>query len=245
MILLAIWRRRKTEEIDRLISDENFFNIPHRNTYLRNHDDSVQPEIIEMTSISYKNDEDPSKHVEGRKKDRRKQLAPLIIHRNMSGQSRPENSGDVKIETPIDEKTEGEIDKNLMEKYVRFVTLDKPLSLRSSTVSEKSNPEGVPLSPRELFFIDLIQNAEKNDAKKCTDSTTKVAQFISQERTSNGIKTRTTEESYFIANVESPVINKNEIFIEIQEPQITLQSVPTDISICLDRFTENNVPNGL
>ncbi|XP_043279694.1 uncharacterized protein [Venturia canescens] len=247
LIFLLIWRRATTTKNDRLISGANSIEIQHeKNSCLENNDGFAQPEILELTSVSRNKDEGHSE-VHKTRKEKIKQLAPLVIHRNMSGQSGTENLGDVKIETPIEdeEKIEKYIDKDLMDKYNKFVRLDRPLSLRSSVASEKSNSD-VPLSPRELFFIDLIRHAESNEDKNSIDSPTKLAQSISQKKTAACTETRPTEESsYFIANVESPGANKNEIFIEILEPEITLKSVTNQISIIQDCSEKVNVDLGL
>lgn len=185
-----------------------------------------------------------------------KDLPPLVIHRRMSGND-VENAGIVKME---DKSSEGDtteveteemgskisVDRNFIKDYLKLVTVtpseDEPDTIKSSEP---------PLSPRELFFIDLIREAEKAESNKANNKRNSVEgkhffpkDFSHKEYTgkdnkvgdAKDVQNAPTEKvdpkeeeneaereaSYFIANIESPLSEKSEVFLEIN-PEAELQ----------------------
>lgn len=92
---------------------------------------------------------------------RKKDLSPLVIHKQMSGEN-IENTGVVHVEK--DENNQLDVANDYVEKsplqdYLKLVTV-------TPSEDEVKSPK-TPMSPRELFFIDLIREAEKaENAKK-------------------------------------------------------------------------------
>lgn len=170
---------------------------------------------------------------------RRKDLLPLVIHKQMSN----ENIDDTEI-MHIEKDEDGQLDvasdyveRNSLQDYLKLVTVSLP-------ENEAKLPKS-PMSPRELFFIDLIREAEKAESAKSLE---KKVYFFPNETTQNyieneqEIKNRTDmtngkdievkdakneknenmsrneskcESSYFIADVENAVSERTEVFLQI------------------------------
>jgi len=110
---------------------------------------------------------------------RRRDLPPLVIHKRMSGE-KIEDIGIVHVEK--DEQSP----LNVSSDYVRKSPLQDYLKLMTMSPSEneiKSPNVATPMSPRELFFIDLIREAEK--AESAQSLKTK-RHFFPKEEIENG-----------------------------------------------------------
>ncbi|XP_072763288.1 uncharacterized protein [Anoplolepis gracilipes] len=210
------------------------------NIYQTSPKDTKSPET-EKLNDSVSHDPEPKKN--NRENFLKKDLPPLVIHKQISGEN-IEDIGVVHVEK--DETAHLDIASNYVEKsplqdYLKLVTVLSP--------DETKSPK-TPMSPRELFFIDLIREAEKAENVKLLE--TKV-HFFSSETTEDNMKNmeNTKEEknskdaknekdkinelkcesSYFIADVDSPVSEKTEVFLqidscveELEKPVLILQS---------------------
>lgn len=197
---------------------------------------SESREIIEMKKMNIAHDEESKRN--------NRNLPPLTIHKRISGEN--ENN-----EVKQDEKDETAQGSDIAEECKDRSFRD---NLNLATASFSENGVKTPMSPRELFFIDLIREAEKaenlkspnfclsemteNDAKDMKDvredaqDTTDVKHENDDGKTSE-LKCRS---SYFIANVESSADEKTEVFLQInssvreqtglsaEKPALTLKS---------------------
>lgn len=187
----------------------------------------------------------------------KKDLPPLMIHKQISG----ENIEDIGVVVEKDEVAHLDIASNYVEKsplqdYLKLVTVLSPDEVKSPKT---------PMSPRELFFIDLIREAEKAEnaksletkplhffASETTEDNMKNVENAKEEKNIRDVKSRKNEKdaenekdeineskresSYFIADVESPVTEKTEIFLQIdscadeqlEKPVLILQSNETN-----------------
>ncbi|XP_071650579.1 uncharacterized protein [Temnothorax longispinosus] len=117
---------------------------------------------------------------ESKKSDRenlRKDLPPLVIHKQISGENIEDTVGVVRFEE--DEKTRLSIasnyaEKNPLQDYLKLVTV-------SPSEDEVKSPK-TPLSPRQLFFIDLIREAERVESARSLKTRT---HFFPSEATEN------------------------------------------------------------
>lgn len=195
----------------------------------------------------WNNSHDPESKKNNRENFLKKDLPPLVIHKQISG----ENIENIGVVVEKDEEAHLDIASNYVEKsplqdYLKLVTVLSP--------DEVKSPE-TPMSPRELFFIDLIREAEKAENAKSLE--TKPLHFFSSETTEDNMKnvenakeeknirdvknekdTSKRESSYFIADVESPVTEKTEVFLQIdscadeqlEKPMLILHSNETNSS---------------
>lgn len=158
-ILIFFWRRQKirkvachqTESLKSILTPKYVINVKEK-----------QPEIMNMTQMTLNNDQEP---VELRRnlKEERSRLPPLIIHPNITGQnenkinvSTSEDKGN--LDTPglaNSSRISREIGQSSIKEYLKIVTVETPSPAKDSPKS--------PLSPRELFFIDLIREADKKE----------------------------------------------------------------------------------
>lgn len=213
---------------------------------------SKDTKSLETEKLNDSHDPDCKKNDRGNflKKD----LPPLVIHKQISGEN-IEDIGVVHVEK--DEIAHLDIASNYVEKspsqdYLQLVTVLSPDEIKSPKT---------PMSPRELFFIDLIREAEKAENAKSLE--TKALHFFSSETTEDkmknventkeekntkdvkhrkdvkdaknekdGINESKRESSYFVADVESPISGKTEVFLQIdscvdeqlEKPVLILQS---------------------
>lgn len=91
---------------------------------------------------------------------RKKDLSPLVIHKQMSGEN-IEDTGVVHVEQ--DENNQLDVANDYVEKsplqdYLKLVTM--------TPLDDEVKSLETPMSPRELFFIDLIREAEKAESAK-------------------------------------------------------------------------------
>jgi len=110
---------------------------------------------------------------------RRRDLPPLVIHKRMSGE-KIEDIGIVHVEK--DEQSP----LNISSDYIRKSPLQDYLKLMTMSLSEneiKSPNVATPMSPRELFFIDLIREAEKAESAQSLKTRRR---FFPKEEIENG-----------------------------------------------------------
>lgn len=101
---------------------------------------------------------------ESKKRNRenfRKDLPPLVIHKQISGENIEDTAGVVRFEE--DEENRLSIvsdyaEKSPLQDYLKLVTV-------SPSEDEVKSPK-TPMSPRELFFIDLIREADRIESAK-------------------------------------------------------------------------------
>ncbi|XP_029675184.1 uncharacterized protein LOC115242779 [Formica exsecta] len=198
---------------------------------------SKDTKSLETKKLNDSNDPESKKN--NRENFLRKDLPPLVIHKQISGEN-IEDIGVVHVEK--DENAQLDIASNYVEKsplqdYLKLVTVLSPDEIKSPKT---------PMSPRELFFIDLIREAEKAENAKSLE--TKTLNFFSSETTEDNTKNmeNTKEEkntkdvkhrkdvkdaknekdeineskskcesNYFVADVGSPVNEKTEVFLQI------------------------------
>lgn len=202
---------------------------------------------------------DPEFKKNNRENFLRKDLPPLVIHKQISGEN-IEDVGFVHVEK--DEIDQLDIATNYIEKsplqnYLKLVTVLSPDEIKSPKT---------PMSPRELFFIDLIREAEKVEklqetktlhffSSETTEDNTKNVENTKEEMNTKHVKHRKDvkaaknekdeinesntkrESSYFIAEVGSPVNEKTEVFLQIdtcvdeqlKKPVLKLQSTETKL----------------
>ncbi|XP_014485464.1 PREDICTED: uncharacterized protein LOC106749978 [Dinoponera quadriceps] len=163
---------------------------------------------------------------------RKKDLPPLMIHKQMSGEN-INDIGTVHVEKDENDQLDVTSERNSLQEHVK-----------SGTVSENvAKSPKVPLSPRELFFIDLIREAEKTESaislekshffpKGTTQSDSESEKEIKnsidmtnekdvdvedmKNEQDDDIKNESKcESNYFIADIESPVNEKSEVFLQI------------------------------
>lgn len=171
---------------------------------------------------------------------RKKDLPPLVLHKQMSGEN-IDDTGVVNVENDENDQlnvASDYVERSSLQDYLKLVTV-------SPSEDEAKLPKS-PMSPRELFFIDLIREAEKAESAKSLE---KKIHFFPNETTQSNPKSeeevenrtnrmdeKDTEDdqnvknkenenickneskcgsSYFIADVESPVSEKTEVFLQI------------------------------
>jgi len=198
----------------------------------------ISPEDAEFLEKKKWNDSHDSESKKKNREDLRKDLPPLVIHKQISGKNIEDTAGIVRVEE--DERTHLSIvsdyaDKSPLQNYLKLVTV-------SPSEDEVKSPK-TPMSPRDLFFIDLIREADRIESAKSskthffpsemTESANaetvksikdgkdteehrkdiKDAEDAKNEK-DNKLKSK-RESSYFIAHVESPTNEKTEVFIQI------------------------------
>ncbi|XP_011859071.1 PREDICTED: uncharacterized protein LOC105556587 [Vollenhovia emeryi] len=127
---------------------------------------------------------------EAKKSDRenlRKDLPPLVIHKQLSGENIEDTAGVVRFEE--DERARlstvsRDAEKSPLQDYLKLVTVS-PLE------DEVKSPK-TPMSPRELFFIDLIREAERVESAKSMKTRTHF--FPSEATESDNADTVTSTE---------------------------------------------------
>ncbi|XP_035723829.1 probable ATP-dependent helicase PF08_0048 [Vespa mandarinia] len=202
---------------------------------------------------------------------RKRDLPPLVIHRKMS-KNDIENVNIVTTEKSqkkddeelqIEDIQETNVNRNSIKNYLKLVTVT-PSEENKNITSPKT-----PMSPRDLFFIDLIREAEKAEKNKESEKEdlSKRRWFLPEHTIPsilNSIDSKTNnsdnknskkddsdkdnkddekqverELNYFIADIESPKNEKTEIFIEINKTLET-DSKKESIDLCTVKMNENN-----
>ncbi|XP_076680629.1 uncharacterized protein LOC143375434 [Andrena cerasifolii] len=175
-----------------------------------------------------KRDTDASDEAQRSKPKRHIDLPPLVIHGHISGKDK--RSDTMNLEEDVDTEKEGEeapksggdvprSRRESMQAYLKLVTVtpDDEVDVQSPNK---------PLSPRELFFIDLIREAEKAEEAKSNKNPegSEGEHFLPSDSTPTAKKSESVEipipsvedeATYFIANVDSPKSTKTEVFLEI------------------------------
>jgi len=178
---------------------------------------SENREFVEM-KMNNARDEEKSK-----RNDRN--LPPLTIHKRASSVN---EDGDAK-QVEKDEMVQGS--------DVADNRKDRPFqdNLKLVTVSSSEDEVKTPMTPREMFFIDLIREAEKTEsarslethakedaqdatnvksAKEDTKDAKEDAKDENDDRKMSELKSK-RESSYFIADVESTAGEKTEVFLQV------------------------------
>lgn len=208
-----------------------------QNTKLK--DKPLNDLIIDKNKISHnKLNINNSDELRYNKLKRYRDLPPLVIHRRNSGND-IEHTGIVNVKKNINEsinennedeyllKTGNNYLKNQKESikdYLKLVTVTPQDELETKTPKES-------LSPRELFFIDLIREAEKAEQNRENNpQETEKKHFFSDDfsPTEKDVNKNLKEEkklienltdhrtTYFIADIKSPKNEKTEIFLKIE-----------------------------
>ena len=169
-----------------------------------------------------------------------KDLPPLVIHRRNLGKN-VEQVGTVNVEKNIDKddkdedilKSGNDILKNQRESMTDYLKL---VAVTPQDELDTRSPKG-PFSPRELFFIDFIREAEKaerirernsygnteenrffpsnfSEIKKDVNKDTKEEQKLSDILTN-----KEQEVTYFVADIKSPRKEKSEVYLKIESDQ--------------------------
>jgi len=165
----------------------------------------------------------------------KRDLPSLVIHKQISGENIEDTDGVVCVEE--NEKTRLSIasdyaQKSPLQDYLKLVTV-------SPSEDEVKSPK-TPMSPRDLFFIDLIREAERVERSLKTrthffpSETAKSAKTMKsitngtehrkdikdmkdenvKDKKDNKLRSK-RESNYFIADVESPTSEKTEVFLQI------------------------------
>lgn len=227
-LILICWRRsqvKQTSEIS-VISKYGSDRVGKPLGILQ-----TSSEDAESLETKIDSERDPeSDHKNDRKS--KKELLPLVIHKRMSGEN-IEDTAVVHVEQDGETRSDVASDyvaKNPLQDYLQLVTI-------SPTKDEEAKSLKTPMSPRDLFFIDLIRGAEEaekanssksrtyffpnetseNDTKKNAEERKKDTEDRKdvKDEDSRDEKDRTSESSYFIANVDTPVSEKTEVFLHI------------------------------
>lgn len=217
-----------------------------------------------------------SESTKNNRESKKSSLLPLVIQKRVSGEDIFEDTAVVHHHAERDEE---EARLSVASDYVAKSPLQDYLQLVTVSPSEEEEVKSAktPMSPRELFFIDLIRGAEKAERANSSEPRT---YFFPSEATrgsdtkdakKNGTKeekeedtedkgdakdavdsrgerngTSTSEKSkresrYFIADVESPVCEKTEVFLRI-DPDVNsdLAEVVVEKPVLLLQSTEHN-----
>nr|XP_033336586.1 uncharacterized protein LOC117226411 [Megalopta genalis] len=199
------------------------------------------PDKDKMKREADETDKNNSLEMRRNKSKKHKDLPPLMIHRRNSGNN-IENPGNVNLTSDTDENDEDtlksgkitpKIQRQSMQDYLKLVTVTP-----EGEMDTPKSPKG-PLSPRDLFFIDLIKAAEEADKNKEDGSAKEtdgkhffpnnfsptekdIATDASNENEvpDNPLSNNDHDPTYFIANIESPKCEKTEVCIDVNpEPE--------------------------
>ncbi|XP_026824554.1 uncharacterized protein LOC113561729 [Ooceraea biroi] len=244
--LMIFWRYLQVKQNDEInvISKYGSDNVAERPTSTHQMtvsiEDAKSPETKRTNDISDRID---------RENLRRKDLPPLLIHKRMSGEE-IEDTGVVHVEKENETAelnvASDYVEKSPLQNYLKLVTVSPSEDEIKMPMSPKT-----PMSPRELFFIDLIREAEKaenahslktkgrffpseamekdttrnvQDRKNERDAEAEDKEDVNNERneeTNNGEESK-QESCYFIADVDSRVCEKTQVFLQI-EPSVSEQ----------------------
>lgn len=262
--LVVLWRRLQVEQSLEINTISKYGS-----------DDARQPLNVhqQISSVDAEYLETKKNQNEFKKNDREnlgKDLPPLVIHKQISGENIEDTAGVVRFEE--DEKARLSIvgdyaEKSPLQDYLKLVTV----SPKEDEVNSPKSPK-TPMSPRELFFIDLIREADRAESAKSLKTRThffpseatendnaETLKSIKDEKDTEDVEHRKSiktvkdttdkevnewrskrESNYFIADVESPTIEKTEVFLQIdsneseetglivEKPALILQSNGTN-----------------
>ncbi|KAL0100942.1 hypothetical protein PUN28_019374 [Cardiocondyla obscurior] len=138
------------------------------------------------------------------RQNRGKDLPPLVIHKQLSGKNIEDIAGMVRIEQ--DETTRFSIasnydENNPLQEFLQLVTV--------SPSEENEKPLKTPMSPRELFFIDLIREAEKAESARPLQ-----IHFLASETTDNTETTKNVKDEKDLENLKHRKSAKDMHFLE-------------------------------
>lgn len=269
-VLIILWRRFLAKQSYEINAISKYGSGKERRPL---NTQQISPKDAEFLELKKRNDLHDSESKKSDQEYLRRDLPPLVIHKQISGENIEDTAGVVRVEE--DEKTR----LNIISDYAEKSPLQNYLKLVSVSPSEEEmvvkSPKS-PMSPRELFFIDLIREADRVESarslktrshffpREATENDMKRrTHFFPNETTENDIMTRThfflseaiandnaeitegerdekdverrknmkdtedtqdekdnkskskRESSYFIADVESPTIEKTEVFLQI------------------------------
>jgi len=235
--LIILWRRFQVEQ-NLEINTISKYGSDNARKPLSVH--QISPKDAEFLETKKWND---SHDLESKKnrEDLRKDLPPLVIHKQISGENIEDTAGIVRVEE--DERTHLSIvsdyaEKSPLQDYLKLVTV-------SPSEDEVKSPK-TPMSPRDIFFIDLIREADRVESARSSKTRThffpsettesanaeivksvrdgkdteehrkdiKDVEDAKKDKKDNKLKSK-RESSYFIADVESPTNEKTEVFIQI------------------------------
>ncbi|XP_012534483.1 uncharacterized protein LOC105835584 [Monomorium pharaonis] len=178
-VLLIFWRRflnRQSLEINAL-SKYGSDNVERPVC--------VQQLSSEDTEFLELKKRDDSKSKKSERENFKQDLPPLVIHKQIFGENIEDTTGVVRVEE--DEKTHLSNDyaeKSPLQDYLKLVMVS-PSEDEMKSPSMKS-----PMSPRELFFIDLIREADRAESANMRSLKTRSHSFP-REATENDIKRKT------------------------------------------------------
>lgn len=249
LCLIIIWKCVEIKSNDKMkfqsygtnntLKSESLINTKldySQNTKLK--DKPLNDSIIDKNKILHdKLNINNSDELRYNKLKRYRDLPPLVIHRRNSGND-IEHTGIVNVKKNIsegiNENNEDEYllksgnnylknQKESIKDYLKLVTVTPQNELDTKTPKEF-------LSPRELFFIDLIREAEKAERNRENNSQeTEKKHFFSNDFSpiEKDVNKNLKEEkkltdhrtTYFIADIENPKSEKNEVFLKIESDQ--------------------------
>lgn len=224
--LAILWRRLQVEQSLEINAISKYGSDDVRRPLSVHQISPADAEFLEMRN-----------NLDSKRSDRenlRNDLPPLVIHKQISGEDIEDTAGVVRVEE--DEKTRVASDyaeKSPLQDYLKLVTV-------SPSEDEVRSPE-TPMSPRELFFIDLIREAERAERSpkrihffpsEATESdNSETVRSTKDGRDTEGVTHSTKdvegekkdasklmserESSYFVADVESPTSERTEVFLRI------------------------------
>lgn len=237
--LIIFWRRLQVEQSLEINTTPKYGSDSERSPLSAHH--QILSEDAEFLETEKRNDSHES---ESKKSDRgnhlKRELPPLVIHKQISGENMEDTSGTVRVEdderSGLNHIASDYAEKSALQDYLKLVTVSP-----SEEVEVKS--PRTPMSPRELFFIDLIREAERaesagtrffpSEATENVDAKTnhvngttggedtaehrKDMKDAEDAKIDEDNKWRSKRESsYFIADVvESPTREKTEVFLQI------------------------------
>lgn len=160
-----------------------------------------------------------------------KDLPPLVIHRRNLGND-IECAGTVSIEKIDENEDEKSEVSSLKEQRESMKSYLKLVTVTPQDEKDTKTPKAL-LSPRELFFIDLIREAEKAEQNRGNNPAVTerkhffpndfpsahkdvVKRDLNERKDSAEASNKERETSYFIADVGSPKSEKAEVFLEIK-----------------------------
>ncbi|XP_060827820.1 caveolae-associated protein 4-like [Bombus pascuorum] len=196
-------------------------------------DDSISDKDKIACDKSNMDISDKSRH---NKVKKHKDLPPLVIHRRNSG-NEVGRIGTINMEKNVNKdedipKSGNDTLKNQRESMKDYLKL---VAVTPQDELDTKSPKGS-LSPRELFFIDLIREAEKAEQNRTSNPQgTEGNQFFpsdfslvrkdvnedkrEKQKPTDTPTNKQQEVTYFIADVKSPKREKNEVYLEIEPDQ--------------------------
>ncbi|XP_067213534.1 uncharacterized protein [Linepithema humile] len=165
---IVLWKRAEAERIREATLLQYGSDHKEESYSYARQISSENEEFVEMKKMNKARDEES--------KENGRNLPPLTIHKRVSGEN--EDSGVERVEE--DETAQGSDDDC---KDHPFQDNAKPVIVSSSVDEVKT-----PMSPRELFFIDLIREAEKTESAQSQLCLQQTTHFFPSEMTEDDAK---------------------------------------------------------